>query len=42
MVTHDQRAMAYADRVIEIADGRILTQYDEPELVSAEYGSRAS
>jgi putative ABC transport system ATP-binding protein len=28
MVTHDQRAIAYADRVVEIADGRIVGQPD--------------
>jgi putative ABC transport system ATP-binding protein len=28
MVTHDQRAIAYADRVVEIADGRIAGQHE--------------
>jgi putative ABC transport system ATP-binding protein len=28
MVTHDQRALAYADRIVAIADGRIVGQHD--------------
>jgi putative ABC transport system ATP-binding protein len=36
MVTHDQRAIAYADRVVEIADGRIVEQHD-PVPVGAGY-----
>jgi putative ABC transport system ATP-binding protein len=34
MVTHDQRALGYADRIVEIADGRIIGER-EPAPVSA-------
>jgi putative ABC transport system ATP-binding protein len=30
MVTHDPRAAAIADRVVFIADGRIIHDLDEP------------
>jgi putative ABC transport system ATP-binding protein len=30
MVTHDPNAAAYADRVVFLADGRIVDQMDQP------------
>ncbi|CAM5481540.1 Putative ABC transporter ATP-binding protein OS=Streptomyces griseus subsp. griseus (strain JCM 4626/ NBRC) OX=455632 GN=SGR_3273 PE=3 SV=1 [Streptomyces griseus subsp. griseus] len=30
MVTHDPRAASYADRVVFLADGRIVTELSEP------------
>jgi putative ABC transport system ATP-binding protein len=38
MVTHDQRAVAYADRIVEIADGRIISHH---EPVAVAVGSRS-
>jgi putative ABC transport system ATP-binding protein len=34
MVTHDPRAAAYADRVVFLADGRVVSEMDSPTMES--------
>jgi putative ABC transport system ATP-binding protein len=33
MVTHDARAASYADRVVFLADGHIVTELGDPTMV---------